>query len=142
MAAKLQKKCELAKNANLILPIPIGKGIALSKGSHFFLLRSCHKPASVHVLEAVAGFPDRLDFPHLLTFCGLLCLFHHAAGVDVGHGGLDAPVPHLPLHHGELLSLPGPPCSVGMSILLVAVTYDRKTKEHRCEIETISHSTA
>ena len=29
-----------------------------------------------------------------------------------------------------------------MSILLVAVTYDRKTKEHRCEIETISHSTA
>ena len=27
-------------------------------------------------------------------------------------------------------------------ILLVAVTYDRKTKEHRCEIETISHSTA
>ena len=35
--AKLRNLCELAKNANLILPIPIEKGIANAKGSHFFL---------------------------------------------------------------------------------------------------------
>ena len=38
-SAKLQNLCEQAKNANLILPIPIEKGIMRVKGSHFWLVR-------------------------------------------------------------------------------------------------------
>ena len=100
------------------MPIPIGKDIAKRKCSHFFSLWSCHKPAPVHGMEAVAGFLYGLDFPHLIILCGLLCLLHHAAGVDVGHGGLYAPVPHLPLHHRKLLSLLDSTCSVGMAVVM------------------------
>ena len=34
--AKISIKCELSKNANLFVTIPIVKGIAVAKGSHFF----------------------------------------------------------------------------------------------------------
>ena len=34
--AKIGKKCKLSKNANLFVTIPIVKGIAVAKGSHFF----------------------------------------------------------------------------------------------------------
>ena len=34
--AKIAQKCELSKNANLFVTIPIVKGVAIAKGSHFF----------------------------------------------------------------------------------------------------------
>ena len=116
--AKIAIKCELSKNANLFVTIPIVKGISVAKGSHFFSSFSCHKPASEHINEAVALVPYRFNFPDLFALRSLLRLLYHAAGVYVGHGGLYVPVSHLPLHHGELLSLFDSPCSVCMAVIV------------------------
>ena len=57
------------------------------------------EPALVHGQQRVASCPYGFYPFDRLTLRRLLGLLYHAAGVDVRHGGLYAPVPHLPLYH-------------------------------------------